>query len=184
MTVSISGNGTITGLNPTTTAGNAVAYQSGQIVQIQSSELQGRTTGANTIPTDDTIPQITEGNLVCSVTITPKAIGNTLIVEGSVFLSEVSNTGDHFTVALFKDAAPDAIASALSGLGGSSTYSGANNYGHIPVAKRLVVSSLAPITFQLRAGTNLGSSTINGIATQQAAGNTVTSWLKVSEVAA
>lgn len=79
----------------------------GDVVQtIYTERTDFYQTSAVTIPSDDSLPQITEGHEILSAVITPTASGNTLIVDGLV---NVTVQVQQNCAALFLDANADAI---------------------------------------------------------------------------
>lgn len=68
-------------------------------------------TGSTTIPSDDTIPQNTEGNEFMTATITPKDASSTLIIEVQGHFS--NGAGTDMTMALFQDTTADALTATV-----------------------------------------------------------------------
>ena len=158
----------------------------GDVRQIKYVETSATTAISATIPADNTIPQITEGTQVLSLTVTPKKIGNTLLVEAFINAYEDSNSGDALIMALFQDSTANAIAAMSTASGGlASGFQG----GEIGVKKSVTVSSLSSTTFTVRVGMNAGTSVtlnrgqLSGGSTFTL-GGTYTSWIKVTEIQA
>ena len=71
----------------------------GKILQMVYVFTGAYATGSTTIPFDDTIPQITEGNEVMTLAITPTSASSKLLVN--VDVSGASNVQGNWTAALF-----------------------------------------------------------------------------------
>lgn len=111
--------------------------------------------GTTTIPIDNTIPHITEGDEYMSLSITPKKSTNKLRIDVYLFLS--ANTPEWIQVALFKDDLPDAIATVLNY---DSPGGGGNQ---ITLSHVIDAGSTSPQTFSVRAGVSLsGTLSFNG----------------------
>lgn len=133
-----------------------------------------------TIPWDDTIPQSGEGVEVVTVTITPRKAGSRLLINAVVHGVEESNSADHLTAAVFRDAGADAVAVATAEMVYDQSF-----YGIVTTLRLLdVVPSLATqaTTFRLRAGVDKGSININGSQGGRQLGGTLRSGLVVTEI--
>ena len=87
------------------------------VVQMVETQIGTVVSGTGTFPSDDTIPQITEGSEFMTLAITPLNAGNRLIIE---VLAQVNHSvANLMYMALFRDA--DASAKATSGRGDEST---------------------------------------------------------------
>lgn len=78
------------------------------VQQVARYETGALATGTTTIPWDDTIPQITEGDQYMSLSITPKSATSKLLIIVDAKAS-VSNTAQGAGMALFKVGTNDAI---------------------------------------------------------------------------
>lgn len=106
------------------------------------------------IPSDGTIPQITEGTEYMSATITPRSSTSRFHM---IFDSYINNTGANTdVVAFFKEGTANALAGVING-----------NLVATPLTRPVVVVasstsvSLTPIRFSVRYGTNGGTLRIN-----------------------
>lgn len=109
------------------------------------------------IPNDDTIPQITEGGEVMTVTITPKSSTNKLVIEAIVLQSN-GNATQVMTQALFQDSTANALASAVC-------FSGASTLVPFsyPLRHEKVAGTTSAITFRIRIGSYQNTTnTFNG----------------------
>lgn len=132
--------------------------------------------GASAIPSDNTIPQITEGNhitqLECS--ITPESSGSRIEVNALVNLG-IAGSGN-ITLALFKNSVTDAVASYPFQI------ANANNGVHTAYIRYSVsVSNTNPIQFSFRAGENTSQEVFLNRGGIIQGGGTVISSVKISE---
>ena len=122
-----------------------------QTIQVTKTALQNCTTN---IPKDNTIPQNTEGDEIFTATITPTSASSKILIQ--VVACGTSPVSGNFwaTVALFKDAATDAIA---VGPLVPYYYSGGSVFSFLDTA-----GTTSAITYKVRAGNNSGSFYLNG----------------------
>lgn len=133
---------------------------------LQSGLLQRATSSVNTLVSitttsanpalDDTIPQITEGTQLTTVSITPKAVGSVLKVRLNGYLA--GSTIMWAVAQLHQGSAADAIAA-------TALYLVTTGAGHpFAVDAEVTTTSLSPITFSARIGSpNAGSLLVNGV---------------------
>jgi len=82
----------------------------GTLVQVVTAATTVEGSGSTTIPIDASAPQITEGNEIVNVSISPKNVSNRLhILFTGVLAGSVAQTG---SIALFQDSGPSAILAA------------------------------------------------------------------------
>lgn len=128
----VDGPGTIT---ISTTAGTGDVVQQVNVVDKVYSTHSGN------IPVDDTIPQISEGAEILSLSITPTSASNVLIFDYNVTLA----SGGHLTFALFQNPTADAIY--------ATSFDAPSNLMYTPSFKYLqVAGTTSPTTFSIRAG--------------------------------
>lgn len=84
-------------------------------------EETGMTSTTAVIPNDDTIPQITEGALYMSMSITPKKANSKIDVEVNLNVT-CYNATSHLFAALFKDSVSDAVAASAVTNGGAGFF--------------------------------------------------------------
>jgi hypothetical protein len=123
------------------------------------------------IPLDDTIPQITEGTEIFSVTLTPNKVGNLIQVRGIVHLSP--SAADWPVCALFLNGAANAVNVQFS-------TAQAGWIVAIPVAYDVSAPSLSPMVFALRTGSNGSAVRLNGTSARFY-GGVVRSYLQAEE---
>lgn len=163
---------TRTGANSVAVAANVPA---GMVLQVQETDYSAVQTGTTTIPYDDTEPQNTEGTEVMSQAITPKAIGNMLHVEATIFMS--NSVAGELIAALFQDSAASAVAV-------SSVYQAiATGRVRLHLLYKVAATSTSATTFKIRiGGDTAGTVTLNGFSGSRKWGATVKSSIKVTEV--
>jgi hypothetical protein len=150
-------------------------YGSGQtVVQVANFQTGALATGTGTIPFDNTIPQITEGDQFMSLSFTPLSATNKLKID--VFWqgtnSSVSALG--FFVALFQNGVSNSLACAGSSVANASlsTFS-FTYYG--------TAGTTSAITFSVRAGGPGGTTTFNGQNSTQFGGGALASSITITE---
>lgn len=142
--------------------------------QIITHEISSHATGTTQIPTDDTKPQITEGNEFISLTIVPTSATSLLEIKGDLFLS--SSIVTNLTIALFKDNDVDAISAK------GHTVRGGNDTVSLPIAHTMMSGTTSPITFKVRVGGNgAGTFAINGSPSSRQYGGAASSTLIITE---
>lgn len=132
-----------------------LAVISGRLAQpVLTYQTGAVATGSNPMPGDNSIPQITEGDQYMSLTVPPTKIGNLLEID-STWIGSSSAT-DSLSAALFKSTSANAVSSSNAILPA--------NYRSTHVMKHtMLVDSLSPLTFTVRAGTDASSTvTSNG----------------------
>jgi hypothetical protein len=110
------------------------------------------TTSTNTIPSDDTIPQNTEGDQVWTQAVTPPSSSHRILIQGAVNVGIVA-TGS-FCVALFRSGQADAIWATsvlIPGGGSTSSLSLAINVDDAPATG-------SSVTYSIRVGKTEASS--------------------------
>lgn len=145
------------------------------VIQVVTASDSSVATGTTTTPSDDSIPQITEGNEFITVSITPKFSNSTLIITANVILS--SSINGSTTTALHQDA----TAGALAAVGDSP--GAANAFAPITLIHIMTSATIVSTIFRIRAGGS-GASTItfNGISGAQRFNGVSASTLQVVEV--
>lgn len=126
----------------------------GSVLNTVQSVVSTTETITGNIPSDNTIPQQTEGTEIMTATITPKSASNKILVRAVVYIS--SNAGSWNTAAVFAGSGNDAIAAWL-GLYGGYDNQVVIEYLHSPATS-------SAITYKLRVGSDSGTSYINAYA--------------------
>ena len=116
------------------------------IVNRLSTSTNSVVTCSTPIPTDNTIPQNTEGDQVLSLTITPQNANTKLLIE---FYAQVmiNATSNYSTIALFQDSNVNALAAAVQ-----------RQYRDNVLRYVMTSGTTSATTFKIRAGPNTASS--------------------------
>ena len=146
----------------------------GAVVQVVNSITGAVATGSTTIPQDDTIPQITEGDQYMTLAITPKATTNLLKIEVCVYMANSAGTID--VVGLFQDATANALAAGTN-MDANAAYLRPINFTHWMSA-----GTTSATTFRVRAGSDSGTVTFNGIAGARKLGGVLASSITITEI--
>lgn len=155
-------------INPAKTTGMRV------LKQVQTFQTGTVATGTTIIPTDNTIPQNTEGTEFMKLPFTPSSATSTLEIE--VIFNGSHSVGNFIGVALFQDS----IANALSA---TMTYVGTAT-GSISNCQKYIMTSgtTSSTTFKVRAGSgSAGTMTFNGLSGGQNYGGVMASRITIKE---
>ena len=151
----------------------------GKILQMVYVFTGAYATGSTTIPFDDTIPQITEGNEVMTLAITPTSASSKLLVN--VDVSGASNVQGNWTAALFRDSTANALAAAQT----KQSDVNPDHLDHLHLTWVADASSTSATTFKVRCGqTNAGDWYFNGQNASRWFGGSSNSGITIMEVAA
>jgi len=132
--------------------------------------------GTTTLPSDNTIPQSTEGVAFSSnCSYTPRSAANFL--EISALIQIENSTGNNMGLALFRDSEANAVASSQF----NNNQSGARN--HQFISHTLIAGTASSQTFKIRGGGSAaGTTTFNSFANAAAMGGTMASYIAVAEI--
>ena len=150
----------------------------GAVVQVVSNSSGALATGTTTIPSDDTIPQNTEGTALAALdtTITPKSATNKLLIE--LVLNVSASAAVQAIAALFQDSTANALAAADVTIGGTS------QIGQVTINWMMTAGTTSATTFKVRYGpASAATITINGSAAARLFGGVFISSLTVTEIA-
>jgi hypothetical protein len=128
----------------------------GFVVQSVGFGYSATSTGSTVMPSDDTIPQQTEGDEYMSLSITPKSATN--ILEIDISASFARGASGNLPAAIFRDSTADAIYAT------SLRQETGDHLQQLRLLKRVVAGSTSTTTFKLRAGPTSGSIRFNGAA--------------------
>ena len=146
-----------------------------KIVAISSTETSAVATGTTTIPSDDTIPQNTEGDEYLTLSHVPKDTAHKLRVDISLYISH-SAALPMITFALFKDSDSDALAVSAS-RPTTATHPVTITFNFVMTA-----GTLASTTFKVRAGAQVaGTTTLNGFSGSRQYGGKAVSSIRITE---
>lgn len=147
-----------------------------RIVQTINAPVAGVATGTTTMPCDDTIPQITEGDQYNTVSITPTNASNKLLIEVSMLFS-TSVTGGQFGCALFQDATANALSGIIQYMATSDRPLMFN------FSYEMTAGTTSATTFRVRAGSeSAGTTTLNGFGGNRKFGGVMGSSMRVTEI--
>jgi len=154
---------------------STTVFAPGAQIQMVSVQTGAVATGTTLLPIDDTIPQQTEGNQYMTLAITPKSATSSLQITVTIVLAHsVVSTG---SIALFKDAAANAVASVIMG------FSTTENPLTTTFTHTMTSGSVAATTFKVRAGSNVaGTTTFNGASGGRMHGGVLASSIVIREV--
>jgi len=124
----------------------------GEVVQYVQNSTSALINISTIIPYDDTIPQITEGTEVLTVTITPTNITHTLVIK----LSFNGAGGSDPTMALFQDATANALAAVCLPVGIL------NAEVNSSLSYKMTAGTIAATTFRMRVGVIANAILANG----------------------
>jgi hypothetical protein len=147
----------------------------GETVQIRRNQTGAVATGTTILPTDDSIPQNTEGTEFMTQEIVPKSAANMLEIEhnGSYAIS----TGQAIAAALFQDSTANALAAKTNWM--------VTNNGFLIINFRhsMRAQTTSSTTFKIRAGPNTAVTiTFNGASGARHFGGVNSSYLAVTEI--
>ncbi len=157
----------------------APEYAGGYPVQTVKTQTGAVATGTTVMPSDDSIPQNTEGDEYMTLAITPKSATSTLYITVHALLS--SNTSASAagicSGALFQDSTADALAA-------SSVY--ADNAGSsviVSFTHTMTSGTTSARTFKFRAGPGAAATmTFNGVSGGRLFGGVAASSIVITEV--
>ncbi len=147
-----------------------------KLIQTVYSEYTTYSSSATTLPFDDTIPQITEGDEILTATITPTNAANNLLIQAVVYVSD--NGSGRPACALFQDAVSNALAVSPGSISNTTVL--------IPlvISIRKSAGSTSAQTYRIRVGTNGGGSLyVNGNSGGRLYGGVLKSTLFIQEIA-
>lgn len=166
MSVTISGDTGVDKFEGTTIAGH--------VIQVANYTTGAMTTINTVIPNDNTIPQITEGTQVLSLSLTPKKANSKLKI--TVCTVKSCSGGIAMFTALFRDSTSDAIAVSVQSDAGAG-YTNTNTFVAFVNA-----NTTNPTTFTVRLGSG-GTITLNGSGGVGTMGGVCPSSITIEEIA-
>ena len=158
--------------------GNIDLNKANIVLQRVAYETGSMTSTTSVIPCDDTVPQITEGAQVMSVSITPKRANSKIEIDVTMYVT-CYNATSHMVAAVFKDSESNAIAAGIATNGGVGFF--------VPLRLKKIIqfSDGNPHTISVRMGVPNTSYpvSLNGTSSRLFGGSLVSS-LVVTEYAA
>lgn len=147
----------------------------GFAVQVVSTTYNAVATGTTILPSDDTIPQNTEGDQYMTQAITPKSTTNRLSIDANLMIANSAGVNE-VSAALFQD-------STVAGLAAiAQTYPTASYIQNITLRYDMIAGTTSATTFKIRAGgSGAGTTTFNGAAGSRRFGGIVISSIRIIE---
>ena len=159
------------------TIANTAGVTSNRVLQVVNFQTGAVASGTTTIPFDNTIPQITEGNEFMTLAITPTSATSTLLIN--VVSWNSCNPQDEIVVALFQDSTANALA-AITHTPFTATARLAIGFTH-----KMTSGTTSATTFKVRAGmASAGTITFNGLSGAGKLGGVGESSITIMEIAA
>ena len=150
----------------------------GCVLQVVNSSTGAVSTGTTLIPSDDTIPQNSEGNEYMTLSVTPTASANKLMIETVVQVSS-SAAGGRMMAALFQDSTANALAVSTQG------FVDANKPMMLSFTHYMTSGTTSATTFKVRVGASVaGTTTFNGASGARLYGGVSSSSITITEIAA
>jgi len=149
----------------------------GKVLQVVEVHDGAVATGSTIMPSDDTIPQNSEGNEWMTLAVTPASASNLLRIDTCVHMATTSD--DQMIAAIFQDS----TASALS----ASAYrqSAANKINSVYMTHYMTAGTTSSTTFKVRGGgMNSGTITFNGVSSGRLFGGVLASFIIITEIEA
>lgn len=165
------------------TVGGLSQYITDKLPVSAYAELKTSSTGATTIPNDDTIPQITEGNEFLTLPYTRRSASSFLYIEADGYAGEQANSGSAVIAALFQDAIAGALVAGFADTAnGADQVFGINfSAGHFHLSIRIASGAAGATTFRLRIGCDAGSVRVNGVNAARRLGGALITSIKLTE---
>ena len=146
------------------------------VIQVANYQTGALATGTTQIPSDDTIPQNTEGDQYMSLAFTPFSATNTLKIDVVLQLAS-SAGGGRMSGALFQDSTANALAVSTQG------FIDAGKPMMLSFTYYMTSGTASATTFKVRAGTQqAGTTTFNGSASARLYGGVSSSSITISEI--
>lgn len=150
----------------------------GSVLQVVNSSTGSVATGTTLIPSDDTIPQNTEGNEYMTLAVTPTSATNNLRIDVVVQCAS-SAAGGRMMAALFQDSTANALAVSTQG------FVDANKPMMLSFTHYMTAGTTSATTFKIRVGAaQAGTTTFNGASGARLYGGVSSSSITIMEVAA
>ena len=122
----------------------------GKVLQVASVSNSSEIVSTATIPQDSTIPDITEGVEILSLTFTPKSATSTLYIKVNAYGNEDANEGDNIVFPVFED-------SLCIGVGYLEAYGLIYNIDSTFFSIKRQKGDTAQATYSVRAGLDGGT---------------------------
>lgn len=168
----------ITGLADPTNDQDAAtkAYVDAAIQTVEATPYTTRTDISTVFPTDNTIPQNTEGFEVTTVTITPTSATNRLVIEAECFGAIGGSGVGAAGIGIFQDATAGALAAGIAGGPATAVLT-------LRLRHEMAAGTTSATTFKMRVGPNSTAVNfyINGTSAGALFGGVAAARLRVTE---
>jgi len=146
----------------------------GSIIQTKNFQTGALDTGTATIPFDDTIPQITEGDEYMTLAFTPTSATSKLHIDVRVNINHTAESA--LVVALFEGTTADALACFYTRMDG---YKSKN----VSFSHYMTAGTTSELTFRVRAGADFAGTTgFNGYSSLARYGGSLASSITITEI--
>ena len=146
------------------------------VVQVANFQTGDVATGTTQLPSDDTIPQSSEGDQYMTLTFTPFSATNTLKIDVVIQVAS-SAGGGRMTAALFQDSTANSLAASCQG------FETAGKPMVIPFTYYMTAGTTSATTFKVRVGANTaGTTSFNGSSGARLYGGVSSSSITISEI--
>lgn len=164
----------VSGILPVANGGTGLA-STNPVVQRVSTVLNTTATGSTVYPIANPSTN-TAGDQYFTVTITPKASANILVIEAAINMTG-SSLPDNLMMGLFQDSTTNALNVEIINTG-----IGAGSPTQITMKHIMAAGTTSATTFKIRAGTqHAGTTTVNGSGGGTLFGNVQTSYINITE---
>lgn len=161
-------------------ASGAITYAkaaAGFVVQDAITAYSAVATGSTLMIYDDTPPTSSEGDQYMTITFTPKATTNTLIIDTLASLSSSAAAGNAMIGAIYQDATATSVAA------GYYYTTAVGSTQQLRVVHTMTAGTTSATTFKYRAGCNsAGTTTFNGAGGARLMNTTNKSFIRVTEI--
>ena len=162
------------------TLGAGTVMPTGSVLQVVNYQTGALTTGTTLLPSDDTIPQNTEGFEVMTLAITPKFATSMLIIQSVAHISTVAAGQYRLQSALFQDTTADALAASSMWANSSGQCQSEQVINH-----KMTSGTTSATTFKIRVGCNAAATiSFNGQSGARLYGGVMASSITIWEIAA
>jgi hypothetical protein len=151
----------------------AIGGSTSKVIQMVNTQTGTVATGTGNIPSDNSIPQITEGDQYMTLSITPTSASSVLLID--VFAISAAGSDTFQSAALFQDSTANALAS-IAGL-----IAGTDKVYTFAFRHKMTAGTTSATTFRVRIGGNAGTTTFNGRAAGQLHGGVLASSITITE---
>jgi hypothetical protein len=151
----------------------SIGGSTSKVIQMVNTQTGTVATGTGNIPSDNSIPQITEGDQYMTLSITPTSASSVLLID--VFAISAAGSDTFQSAALFQDSTANALAS-IAGL-----IAGTDKVYTFAFRHKMTAGTTSATTFRVRIGGNAGTTTFNGRAAGQLLGGSLASSITITE---